>query len=107
MCLYKNPRGQKSKELSKRAFQQVRTYGRLRFKGIVSDHGSTALAATYIGYGFKNPTNLGLPKAQPICPSICQLPPMGVPPPPTGPFILHGLYIIISDEYNPGMFCCG
>ncbi len=59
MCLYTNPRGQKSKELSKRAFQQVRTYGSLRFKGIVSDHGSTALAVTYIGYGFKNPTNLG------------------------------------------------
>ncbi len=61
--LYTNPRGQKSKELSKRAFQQVRTYGSLRFKGIValvSDHGSTALAVTYIGYGFKNPTNLGL-----------------------------------------------
>ncbi len=52
--------GQKSKELSKRAFQQVRTYGSLRFKGIVSDHGSTALAVTYIGYGFKNLTNLGL-----------------------------------------------
>ncbi len=31
----------------------------LRFKGIVSDHRSTALAVTYIGYGFKNPTNLG------------------------------------------------
>ena len=41
-------------------FQQVRMYGSLRFKGIVSDHGSTALAVTYIGYGFKNPTNLGL-----------------------------------------------
>ncbi len=26
----------------------------------MSDHGSTALAVTYIGYGFKNPTNLGL-----------------------------------------------
>ncbi len=59
VCLYTNPRGQKSKELSKRAFQQVRTYGSLRFKGIVSDHRSTALAVTYIGYGFKNPTNLG------------------------------------------------
>ncbi len=58
--LYTNPRGQKSKELSKRAFQQVWTYGSLRFKGIVSDHGSTTLAVTYIGYGFKNPTNLGL-----------------------------------------------
>ncbi len=58
--LYTNPRGQKSKELSKRAFQQVRTYGSLGFKGIVSDHRSTALAVTYIGYGFKNPTNLGL-----------------------------------------------
>ncbi len=34
-------------------------YGSLRFKGIVWDHGSTALAVTYIGYGFKNPTNLG------------------------------------------------
>ncbi len=31
-----------------------------RFKGIVSDHGSTALAVTYIGYGIKIPTNLGL-----------------------------------------------
>ncbi len=41
-------------------FQQVRTYGSLRIKGIVSHHGSTALAVTYIGYGFKNPTNLGL-----------------------------------------------
>ncbi len=30
------------------------------FKGIVSDHGSTALAVTYIGYGIKIPTNLGL-----------------------------------------------
>ncbi len=59
ICPYTNPRGQKSKELSKRAFQQVRTYGSLRFKGIVSDHGSTVLAVTYIGYGFKNPTNLG------------------------------------------------
>ncbi len=58
--LYTNPRGQKSKELSKRAFQQVRTYGSLRFKGTVSDHGSTALAVTYIGYGVKTPTNLGL-----------------------------------------------
>ncbi len=62
MCLYTNPRGLKSKELSKRAFQQVRTYGSLRYKGIVSDHGSTALAVAYIGYGFKNPTNLGLVK---------------------------------------------
>ncbi len=28
-------------------------YGSLRFKGIVSDHGSTALAVIYIGYGIK------------------------------------------------------
>ncbi len=30
----------------------------------MSDHGSTALAVTYIGYGFKNPTNLGLSAEQ-------------------------------------------
>ena len=34
-------------------------YGNLRFKGIVSDYGSTALALTYIGFGIKIPTNLG------------------------------------------------
>ncbi len=47
-------------------FQQARTYGSLRFKGIVYNvyivyHGSTALAVlTYIGFGIKIPTNLGL-----------------------------------------------
>ncbi len=35
-------------------------YGSHRFKGIVPDHGSTALAVTYIGYQIKIPTNLGL-----------------------------------------------
>ncbi len=35
-------------------------HGRLGFKGIVSDRGSTALAVTYIGFGIKIPTNLGL-----------------------------------------------
>ncbi len=42
------------------SFQQVWTYGSLRFKGIVSDHGSTALSAIYIGYEIKITTNLGL-----------------------------------------------
>ncbi len=55
VCLYTNPRGQKSKELSKRAFQQVRTYGRVfRFKGIVSDHGSELALASNGGGGVKN-----------------------------------------------------
>ena len=44
----------------RQVFQQERTYGSFWFKGIVSDHGSTALGVTYIGYGVKTPTNLGL-----------------------------------------------
>ena len=35
-------------------------YGSLGFKGIVSNYGSTALVVTYIGFGIKIPTNLGL-----------------------------------------------
>ncbi len=40
-----SPRGfvcpfEKLEKLSKRVFQQGQTYGSLRFKGIVSDHGS-------------------------------------------------------------------
>ena len=31
-----------------------------RFNGIVLDHGSTALAVTYMGFGIKIPINLGL-----------------------------------------------
>ncbi len=44
---------------SKYSKTQLRTISQMVLE-MVSDHGSTALAVTYIGYGFKNPTNLGL-----------------------------------------------
>ncbi len=58
-CLYTNPSDTRP---DRRIFQQVQTYGSLRFKGIVSDHRSTVLAVTYIGFGIYIPTNLGLCK---------------------------------------------
>ncbi len=42
-------------------FQQIRERMEAIAKGIVSDHWSTVIqTVTYIGFGFKNPANLGL-----------------------------------------------
>ncbi len=60
--VYQSTWTETQKALLKEIFQQVQTYGSLRFKAIVSDHGSTSLAAMYIGFGSKIPTNLGLGK---------------------------------------------
>ena len=45
----------------KEVFQQIRERMESIVKGIVSDHWSTVIqTVTYIGFGFKNPANLGL-----------------------------------------------
>ena len=52
--------GYKTKELSKSIFNRYAMYGSHRFKGIASDHKSTASAVTHIGFEVKVPTSLGL-----------------------------------------------
>ena len=49
--------GQKSLLIISEFFIRYRTYGNLRFKGVVSDHRSTASAVAYIGFGIKIPNN--------------------------------------------------